>query len=70
MKVRLFMIAVALHSVACYSAWAQTALGEVVGEIKDASGTVIARAPVALTNQATGVQTALVTNEAGVFFVR
>jgi hypothetical protein len=70
MKARLFMIAVALHSVGCYPAWAQTALGEVVGEIKDASGTVIARAPVALTNQATGVPTSLVTNEAGVFFVR
>ena len=70
MRGRLLLIAFAIHSMAFDPAWGQTALGEVVGEIKDASGTVITKAPVTLTNQATGVQTSLVTNEAGVFFVR
>src|SRR5437870_1339933 len=48
-------------------AWAQTSLAEVVGEVRDPSGTVVPRAAVVLNNEATGVKTELTTNEVGVF---
>lgn len=49
---------------------AQTALSEVTGEVTDATGSTIVDVAVTLTNTATGVKTALVTNEAGRFYIR
>ena len=51
-------------------AWAQTALSEIVGDVSDATGTGIARVAVKLTNEATGVETVLTTNDVGIFSSR
>ena len=61
---RLFL-ALALLFLARQSGESQTALSEIVGEVLDPSGQVVARAPVKLTNQATGIQTSLQTNDVG-----
>ena len=48
------------------SAWGQTA-GQIVGEVRDPSGSVIAGADVQVINKGTGVQRATMTNEAGLY---
>ena len=43
----------------------QTVVAEVVGEVRDATGNVLPNVAVTLTNEATGLQTKLTTNDAG-----
>jgi len=46
--------------------WAQT-FGEITGEVRDASGAVVAGAPVTITNPATGGERKATTNDAGLY---
>src|SRR5262245_47785961 len=45
----------------------QTSLAEIVGDVRDATGNAMPRVSVVLTNEATGVGTSLLTNDAGAF---
>ena len=49
---------------------AQTALSEIIGDVLDQSGTAISQVEVKLTNEATGVESVLATNEVGTFSSR
>ncbi|MBM3728733.1 MAG: carboxypeptidase regulatory-like domain-containing protein [Acidobacteria bacterium] len=46
--------------------WAQT-FGEITGKVRDASGVVVAGAPVTITNLATGGERKATTNDAGLY---
>ena len=48
----------------------QTALSEIIGDVLDQSGTAISQVEVKLTNEATGVESVLATNEVGTFSSR
>lgn len=63
---RKHLIALALLSLPIQ---AQTGLGIVTGTVRDASGSSIPKAPVTLTNSATGVVRPAVSNEAGVYYL-
>ena len=45
----------------------QSVLSEITGEVRDPSGNIVPGTAVVLTNEATGVQTRMTTNEAGLF---
>ncbi len=70
-RVRLLMTGIALLVIALIfafgvgSALGQTTSGDIVGVVKDASGAVIVRADVSITNQETGVVTNLATGSSG-----
>jgi hypothetical protein len=49
------------------TAWGQITTGSISGNVTDPAGAIVVGATVKVTNQATGVSTALLTNEAGVF---
>jgi hypothetical protein len=49
---------------------AQTAHGEITGEVTDQTGAPAAKVTITLTNRATGVRTELISNEVGRFYVR
>ena len=62
------LLALALFSALCGVMSAQTS-GEITGEVKDQSGAVAAGAAITVTNTATGVSRATVTNTAGVYSI-
>ncbi len=64
---QVFSIAVSLCLLSATLLFAQFETAEVLGTVRDPSGAVIARAAVTLTNQATGVQSKVVTAENGDF---
>ena len=64
---QVFSIAVFLCLLSATLLFAQFETAEVLGTVRDPSGAVIARAAVTLTNQATGVQSKVVTGENGDF---
>ena len=49
------------------TAWGQITTGSISGNVTDPAGAIVVGATVKVTNQATGVSSALLTNEAGVF---
>jgi hypothetical protein len=49
---------------------AQTALSEITGAVKDQSGAAVPGVSITLTNMSTGIKTALLTNEAGLYYTR
>ena len=55
---------------ACSTAYSQTALSEITGEVADPSGAPVAGVAITLTNTATGIKSSLVSNEVGRFHMR
>ena len=63
--VRSFISAISVFLLAGLSLWAQFESAEVLGTVRDASGSVVPRASVTLMNQDTGVQAKAITDENG-----